>query len=64
MPTEVIVLEGLDYLWFGYPGMCGGFYVVPCEDRLVASSSSHMGGDGPTYVINEGGRTRLEEDFV
>lgn len=64
VPTEVIVLEGLDYLWFGYPGVHGGFYVVPCEDGPVAWSSSRMGGDGPTHVINKGGRARLEGNFV
>ncbi|WP_254049661.1 hypothetical protein [Corynebacterium glutamicum] len=65
VPTEVITLEELESLWFGYPGMYGGFLISIHRDRLFIESWSHVvGGSGQAHVITKGGCVLVEEGFV
>lgn len=59
VPTEVVVLEGLNSLFAGYPGMFGGFFVsTRGEDLFVEASSRMDDGDGELHRITERGHTR------
>lgn len=65
VPTEVIALEQLENLWFGYPGMYGGFDMSIHHDRLFVESWSRVvGGSGQAHVITEGGCVLVDEGFV
>lgn len=65
VPTEVIALEQLDTLWFGYPGMYGGFSMSIHQGRLCVESWSRVvGGSGQAHVITESGCVLVEEGFV
>lgn len=65
VPTEVITLEELESLWFGYPGMYGGFLISIHRDRLFIESWSRVvGGSGQAHVITKGGCVLVEEGFV
>lgn len=65
VPTEVIALEQLESLWFGYPGMYGGFGMSIHRDRLFVESWSRVvGGSGQAHVITEGGCVLVEEGFI
>lgn len=65
VPTEVIALEELEELWFGYPGMYGGFLMSIHRDRLCVESWSRVvGGSGQAHVITKGGCVLVEEGFV
>ncbi|MDO4260020.1 MAG: hypothetical protein Q4C87_10940 [Actinomycetaceae bacterium] len=65
VPTEVIVMEPLDHLWFAYPGMYGGFAMSVHRNRLVVESWSRVvGGSGQAHVITEGGCVLVEQGFV
>ena len=63
--TEVIVRDRLESLWFGYPGMYGGFRLSTHQDRLFVESWSRVvGGSGQAHVITESGCVLVEEGFV
>ena len=65
IPTEVIALEELEELWFGYPGMYGGFLMSIHRDRLFIESWSRVvGGSGQAHVITKSGCVLVEEGFV
>ncbi|NYJ67293.1 hypothetical protein HNR16_002081 [Pseudoclavibacter chungangensis] len=65
VPTEIIALEQLDRLWFGYPGMYGGFSMSVHRRRLVVERWSRVVGDsGRAHVITEGGCVLVEEGSV
>ena len=65
VPTEVIALEGLEDLWFAYPGMYGGFSLSIYKDRrFVESWSRVVAGSGQAHVITESGCALVEEGFV
>ncbi|MBL3698226.1 hypothetical protein [Leucobacter luti] len=64
VPTELIALEPLEDLYFGYPGMYGGFSMSIFKDRLFVESSSRVvGGSGQAHVITEGSCVLVEEGF-
>ncbi|MVQ43106.1 hypothetical protein GON06_13195 [Microbacterium sp. MAH-37] len=63
--TEIIAAEPLERLWFGYPGMYGGFDMSIHRDRLVVESWSRVvGGSGQAHVITESGCVLVEQGFV
>ena len=63
--TEVVALDGLDSLWFAYPGMYGGFSISVHRARLhVESWCRVVGGSGQAHVITEGGCVLVEDGFV
>ena len=63
--TEVLDVEGLESLWFAYPGMYGGFSCRVHRGRLhVESWCRVVGGSGQAHVITEGGCVLVEEGFV
>lgn len=65
VPTELIALEQLETLYFGYPGMYGGFSMSIHKDRLFVESWSRVvGGSGQAHVITEHGCVLVEEGFV
>jgi hypothetical protein len=65
IPTEVVALEGLDPLWFAFPGMYGGFSVSTYKGRLFVESWSRVaGGSGQAHVITESGCVLVDEGFV
>lgn len=65
IPTELIALEQLETLYFGYPGMYGGFSMSIHKDRLFVESWSRVvGGSGQAHVITEHGCVLVEEGFV
>ncbi|REJ04524.1 hypothetical protein DY023_13845 [Microbacterium bovistercoris] len=65
VPTEVIALETFETLWFGYPGMYGGFGMSIHRGRLFVESWSRVvGGSGQAHVITESGCVLVEEGFV
>lgn len=65
VPTEIVVLEGLEPLWFAYPGMYGGFALSVFKGRLLVESWSRVvGGSGQAHVITESGGVLVEEGFV
>lgn len=65
IPTEIIALEPLESLYFGYPGMYGGFSMSSVTDQLLVNSWSRIvGGSGQSHVITESGRVLVEEGFV
>ncbi|WP_435298918.1 hypothetical protein [Timonella sp. A28] len=65
VPTEIIALEQIENLWFGYPGMYGGFNMSMYKDRLFVESWCRVvSGSGQAHVITEGGCVLVEEGFV
>lgn len=65
IPTEVIALEPLEALYFGYPGMYGGFSMSIHQNRLFVESWSRVvGGSGQAHVITEHGCVLVDEGFV
>lgn len=63
--TEVIAVDRLDELWFGYPGMYGGFSMSIHLGRLHVESWCRVaGGSGQAHIITEGGCVLVEEGFV
>lgn len=65
VPTEVIVLEPLENLYFAYPGMYGGFSMSTFRGRLFVESWSRVvGGSGQAHVITENGCVLVDEGFV
>ncbi|MFE6994516.1 hypothetical protein ACFVAE_01010 [Microbacterium sp. NPDC057659] len=65
VPTEVIALERFETLWFGYPGMYGGFGMSIHRGRVFVESWSRVvGGSGQAHVITEDGCVLVEEGFV
>lgn len=65
IPTEIIALEQLETLYFGYPGMYGGFSMSIHKERLFVESSSRVvGGSGQAHVITESGCVLVEEGFI
>lgn len=65
IPTEIIALEQLETLYFGYPGMYGGFSISVHKERLFVESWSRVvGGSGQAHVITESGCVLVEEGFV
>lgn len=65
VPTEIIALERLEDLYFGYPGMYGGFTMSIFKNRLLVESWSRVvGGSGQAHVITESGCVLVEDGFV
>lgn len=80
MPTEVLILEELEYLWFGYPGMSGGFRVsnpdqepfyrpepveLPDEDYLYVTSWFRLvGGSTQVHFITKDGWTLALDNLL
>lgn len=65
VPTEVVEIEGLESLWFAYPGMYGGFSISVYRARLFVESWCRVvGGSGQAHVITEGGCVLVDEGFV
>lgn len=65
MPSELIAVEGLESLWFAYPGMYGGFSVAAEPDRLrVRSWCRVVGGSGQEHEITVDGIELVDEGFV
>ncbi|WP_205879368.1 ankyrin repeat domain-containing protein [Leucobacter triazinivorans] len=65
IPSEIIALETLDNLYFGYPGMYGGFSMSIFKGRLLVESWSRVvDGSGQAHVITESGCVLVEEGFV
>ncbi len=63
--SEVIAVEPLPSMWFGYPGMYGGFNMSIEVDGLIVSSWSRVvGGSGQRHAITERGCELVEEGFV
>ena len=65
VPTEVVEVEQLESLWFGYPGMYGGFAVSISRSRLFVESWSRIvGGSRQAHVITEEGCALVEAGSV
>jgi hypothetical protein len=65
VPTELLVMDGMETLWFPYPGMYGGFGISLHRNRIhVESWSRVVGGSGQAHVITESGCVLVEEEFV
>lgn len=65
IPTEIIALEPRENLYFGYPGMCGGFSMSSVRDQLLVNSWIRIvGGSGQADVITESGCVLVGEGFV
>ncbi|KHL18341.1 UNVERIFIED_CONTAM: ankyrin [Mumia flava] len=65
VPTEVVEVEGLETLWFPYPGMYGGFSISVHRSRLFVESWSRVaGGSGQAHVITEDHCVLVDEGFV
>lgn len=65
VPSELIAVEGLESLWFAYPGMHGGFSVAVEPDLMrVRSWCRVVGGSGQEHEITVDGIELADEGFV